>query len=76
MVEGRSALGNLIRYVHKGNLTVSAAARRAVIQPLVPQSQYILKVAILTARGEGAQVEATAMTLNAQSDLGKQDVEL
>ena len=71
MIEGKSPLGNLIQYTHSGNTTVPANANRVVLDPLLPQTNYLFRVAVLTTRGEGMQVQTRGSTDTGVSDFGK-----
>ena len=71
MVEGRSPMGNLITFMHEGSSTIIGNASNIMVQPLIPQTNYLFKVASLTDRGEGMQVRVTGFTNNAASDLGE-----
>ena len=71
MVEGRSRLGNLISFIHEGNFTTTGNVNHIKMLPLIPQTNYLLKVAALTNRGEGMQVRLTGLTNNATSDFGE-----
>ena len=64
MVEGRSPLGNLIRYMHEGSSITAGNASNVTVQPLIPQTKYLLKVAALTTNGEGMQVRINGLTDN------------
>lgn len=70
-IEGKSPLGNLIRYTHAGNKTAPANANRIELDPLRPDTSYLFRVAVLTARGEGMQVETRGNTNMGASQFGK-----
>ena len=70
-VEGRSPLGNLIDYMHEGRSIHTGNVREVRLQPLIPHTNYLLKVAALTDRGEGMQVRTTGLTNSATSEFGE-----
>ena len=71
MVEGRSPLGNLISFVHEGSSTTTGNVNQITVQPLIPQTNYLLKVAALTNKGEGMQVRVNGYTNKAASEFGE-----
>ena len=70
-VDGRSPDGNVISYVHDGNSTTPSDVTSFTIEPLVPQTSYLIKVSAITNRGEGMQVITSGTTSNANSMFGK-----
>ena len=70
-VEGRSPLGNLIDYMHEGRSIHAGNVGEVRLQPLIPHTNYLLKVAAITDRGEGMQVKVTGVTNNAKSEFGE-----
>ena len=71
VVEGRSPLGNLISFMHDGTSTSISNVNKITVQPLIPQTNYLFKVAALTTGGEGMQVRANGLTNDAASEFGE-----
>lgn len=70
-VDGESPDGTYIKYTQEGNFTTAANVNSFKLQPLVPQTNYQLKLSALTTRGEGMQVTITGTTRSAKSEFGK-----
>lgn len=63
MVEWRSPERNLIQFEDSGEVTVNSTS--VTLSPLIPGTNYLIKVSAVTPRGRGEQISATGAVLNA-----------
>ena len=62
MVEWRSPGGNLIQFEDSGEATVNSTS--ITLSPLIPGTNYSIKVSAVTPRGRGEQILTTGAVLN------------
>ena len=58
----------LLQFTHQG--TITTTTNSIILQPLTPQSSYIIKVSAITARGQGEEVTVVANTDEVESNYG------
>ena len=65
MVEWRSPGGNLIQFEDSGEAAVNSTS--ITLSPLIPGTNYLIKVSAITPRGRGEQISTTGAVLNSAS---------
>ena len=68
-IDGVSPEGTLIDFTHEG--TTTTPTNIVVLEPLTPQSSYLIKISAITPRGRGEEVTLVTETDNVDSQYGK-----
>lgn len=62
--------GARIHFSHEGTVNSSTNEDEVTVQPLTPQSPYVLKLSAITPRGQGEEIVVEANTAKVESEFG------